>query len=265
MIRKQRRLRLALAFFTSLTVVLLLLPLAPVGASASSDVETVGGNPTCEDFTDGGTQLKIEGDELTAADSGTYSDGTLIVDVEIYETDLGWAFDWSSNLGVDVVVAKGGPVANVYTYAPIAKQDTGLHSPVNPSSGEWYGLSHISFCYHLGGPTTTTTTVAATSTTPGGSSTTAPYTPTTGQEKTPPTSSVTTIPTEVLPTQITTSTSAAEVLPTGVTSTTVPVDVVAEELPFTGMSGAWLGTLGLALLGAGLALVALNRVPEDAE
>jgi hypothetical protein len=256
--RKQSHLRLALAFFTSISVVLLLLPWSPVEARAASHVETVGGNPTCADFTDGGTQLKIEGGELTAADSGTYSDGTLVVDVVIYATDLGWAFDWSSSYGIDVVVAKGGPMANVYTYDPIALQDTGLHSPVNPSSGDWYGLSHISFCYQVGGPTTTAAPAATTSTTQVATSTT-------GAKATTTTSTATTIPTEVLPTEVTTSTITAEVLPTAMTTTTLPVEVIAEELPFTGMSGLRLGALGFALLGAGLALVTLRRHAEDTD
>ena len=64
-------------------------------------------------------------------------------------TTDGVNFDWSSTLGMDAVIAKGGPNANAYVYDPPAESfgDTGLHSPINPNNGQPFGLSHISFCY----------------------------------------------------------------------------------------------------------------------
>jgi hypothetical protein len=50
-----------------------------------------------------------------------------------------------SNLGLDEVIVKGGPAANIYTYAK-GTSGSGLHAPVNPSGG-WAGLSHVDFCY----------------------------------------------------------------------------------------------------------------------
>jgi hypothetical protein len=105
---------------------------------------------------------------------GTFTDGTLTVTIDVRTTADGEVFDWTSNIGVDVVIVKGGPNSNVYTYVGESTGDTGLHAPAN-RSGTFAGLSHISFCYDAEPPTTepppsttttesTTTTVASTST-----------------------------------------------------------------------------------------------------
>lgn len=61
----------------------------------------------------------------------------------------GTYFNWTSTIGMDAVIAKGGPNANVYVYDPPAESfgDTGLVSPTNPSNDKPYGLSHIEFCF----------------------------------------------------------------------------------------------------------------------
>jgi len=56
-------------------------------------------------------------------------------------------FDWTSTLPLDVVIVKGGPDANVYNYSPEETSDTGLHSPINPSNGTPFAISHIEICY----------------------------------------------------------------------------------------------------------------------
>jgi hypothetical protein len=246
-------LRRVLAVFTTLTVLMLLLPIGgSVALGSSVEPETVVGNPICGDFTDGGTQFKIE----NPAD-GTYTDGVLTVDLEIYMTSEGEEFDWSCNFGVDVVVAKGGPGANVYRYDPIVTGDTGLHAPFNAESGEWYELSYISFCYFPDGDTTTTTEALDTTTTME-SSTTMVETTTTEVSTTEQTS--TTIETEVLPTQVST-TIETEVLPTQLTTSTTLAEVVAaEELPFTGVPALRLWVLGIALVGAGVTALGIARV-----
>jgi hypothetical protein len=71
------------------------------------------------------------------------------VTIDVRETGDGPVFDFTSNKGVDAVIVKGGPNANVYDYNPEVTSGTGLHAPVNPSNGNYYGLSHISFCYDL--------------------------------------------------------------------------------------------------------------------
>lgn len=240
---KRKVLRIMLAAFTTVTMVMLLLPFTLSPASASTvGPQTVTGNSTCGDFAENGSEIKIEGpSDLTSKDSGTYTDGTLVVELEIYETGMGPAFDWSSNLGVDVVVVKGGPAANVYRYTPAATGDTELHSPLNKNSGEWYGLSHVSFCYLQANETTadaavdtTTTTLAprATSESP----TTSPGPSTTGAE--------------VLPTQVIAS-----------TTTSQPAAEVSnvQQLPFTGLPAGWGLALGLSFLGAGITALALTR------
>jgi uncharacterized repeat protein (TIGR01451 family) len=104
-------------------------------------------NPSCPAGT---TELKVE-----PVVDGTKSDGILSVTVDVVspEPATGPEFDWTSNIGVDAVIVKGGPNGNVYTYDPEATADTGLHSPLNDDgSGKWYGLSHISFCYDVSPP-----------------------------------------------------------------------------------------------------------------
>ena len=127
----------------------------PASAEHVTPVEQPG-NPACPAGT---TTLKVE----PVAD-GTFSDGTLTVTIDVRDTAAGQVFDWTSNIGVDVVIVKGGNASNIYTYDPEATTDTGLHAPAN-RSGTFAGLSHISFCYDAGEPPTTTPTTAPTTTT----------------------------------------------------------------------------------------------------
>ena len=41
------------------------------------------------------------------------------------------------------IVVKGGPNHNVYIFAGGTEGADGLHSPLNPKNGKWYGLSHL--------------------------------------------------------------------------------------------------------------------------
>jgi hypothetical protein len=147
----------------------------PASATHVTPTE-VRGNPACPAGT---TTLKIE-----PVVSGTFTDGTLTVTIVVRDTADGQVFDFTSNIGVDQVIAKGGPNANVYTYSPEATSDTGLHAPVNPNNDMFFGLSHISFCYDADAPTTTPPTTAPTTT----STTTTTVPPTT----VPPSTSTTT-------------------------------------------------------------------------
>jgi hypothetical protein len=137
----------------------------------------VSGNATCPAGT---TELKVE-----PVESGTFTQGALTVTLVV----TGNTFSFTSNIGVDVVIVKGGPNSNVYDYRPgESTGDTGLHAPAN-ASGQFAGLSHVSFCYDVEAPTTTTTTAptTTTSTTAPPTSTTTPST-TTPSTSTPPTS-----------------------------------------------------------------------------
>jgi LPXTG-motif cell wall-anchored protein len=244
---RTRRSALGLLTLTAMSMLLFLSFGFGQAFAASVDPVLVTGNPTCADYTHGGTELKIEeGGELQTGDSGSYTDGTLVVDVKIYLTESGWGFDWLSNFGVDAVVAKGGPNANLYLYSPLSTGDSGLHAPLNQTSGTWYGLSHISFCYFEENATTTTTTSTTTLAPTSTESTTTP--------SSAPATSVTTIPAQVLPTQLTTSTT---------TSTTIPAEVLdLEVLPLTGSDIAWLALSGVSLLVLGVMFVLAARRVE---
>jgi hypothetical protein len=100
----------------------------------------VAGNPSCAGL---GYDAGFKVDPPNA---GTYDiDGVNTVTV----TTDGVHFSWSSTLGMDAVIAKGGPNANVYISDPPAEEtsDGNLHSPINPSNGQPFGLSHIEFCF----------------------------------------------------------------------------------------------------------------------
>jgi LPXTG-motif cell wall-anchored protein len=185
------------------------------GAATHVSPTEVPGNARCPD---GLTELKVE-----PVEDGTFTDDTLTVMVDVRDTPEGQVFDWTSNIGVDVVIAKGGPNSNVYTYDPESTGDTGLHAPV-VSSGKFAGLSHISFCYDEDQATTSTTAEETTSTTM----------------------------------EETTSTTAEETSTTAVSpSTTTP----GGELPRTGSTVSPMLGIGAALLiGGGLLLAYARRL-----
>lgn len=114
---------------------------APAAYAVHVAPDFVAGNPSCADLGYGDFEFKIE----PAPFSGTYDiDGFNTVTIT---TGDEVTFDWTSTLGMDAVIVKGGPNANVYVYNPESFGDTGLHSPINPNNDQPYGLSHISFCY----------------------------------------------------------------------------------------------------------------------
>jgi hypothetical protein len=130
----------------SVVALILSLPILEAGLAYSAPDVTptfIAGNPSCQDVDASWTELKID-----EPGSGTQSasDGTLSVTITVHPDAT---FDWTSNIGVDAVLVKGGPNANLYRYDPPAEvtSDDGLHAPDNPNSGTYYGLSHISFCY----------------------------------------------------------------------------------------------------------------------
>jgi hypothetical protein len=157
---RRRRLAIVAAAMAGAVGLFVALP----ASAQSNDGEVVPGNPTCADIAPPGadwTELKVEPPK-----DGVFSDDALTVNVDVRDTADGQVFDWDSNIGVDAVIVKGGPNANVYFYDPESTGDTGLHAPVNPS-GQFAGLSHISFCYDVEEvpPTTTPPTTSPTSTT----------------------------------------------------------------------------------------------------
>jgi uncharacterized repeat protein (TIGR01451 family) len=68
-------------------------------------------------------------------------------------------FDWSSNIPIDAVFVKGGNGGDLYVYNG-ATTDTNLHTPINGNNGQYYEISHISFCW-TAKPTLTITKAAS--------------------------------------------------------------------------------------------------------
>jgi len=116
------------------------------GAGATSDVGVtptlVAGNPTCASINPGWDELRVNG-----STSGTYTDGTLTVDATFSSTPADGSLAWSSDLGVDAVLVKGGADASLYASHSEATSDSGLTAPLNPVNGKYFGISHVSYCY----------------------------------------------------------------------------------------------------------------------
>jgi hypothetical protein len=114
----------------------------PLAVSAAIvDPVFVPGNPSCSDLGyDFGFKPQPE-----PPPTGVYAfpDGLNSVTI----TSDGTFFDWTSTLGIDAVIVKGGANANVYAYDPEAFSDTGLSSPINPNTSRPFAISHIEFCY----------------------------------------------------------------------------------------------------------------------
>jgi hypothetical protein len=138
-----------------LTLILACSALLGSAKAASVTPTIVSGNPTCVGLG------YAAGFKVDPPNSGTYNiDASHTVTV----TSNGTFFDWSSTLGIDAVIAKGGQNgAKVYAYYPPSESfgDTQLVSP-NNDNGNPAGLSHIEFCYdyELGVSKTATTSFA---------------------------------------------------------------------------------------------------------
>ena len=108
--------------------------------AASVDPVLAPGNPMCKDFG------LLEAYRADPPKSGTFPVNGDTITVTIH----GVSFDWTSTLGIDLVLAKGGRDANAYIYDPPNESfgDTDLMAPANCGGGDRQcGLSHISFCY----------------------------------------------------------------------------------------------------------------------
>lgn len=85
---------------------------------------------------------------LTAASGelmgGAPADPDNNVTVTMGSDELGETFEWSSTLGIDAVIVKGGTESLVYVLD--TKNGTGLHSPVS-ANNRYPDISHIEFCY----------------------------------------------------------------------------------------------------------------------
>jgi uncharacterized repeat protein (TIGR01451 family) len=108
----------------------------------------VGENATCASLAPGSIEIKVQPPVSGSYDKVLPGGATWTVNVTVNGTALGQTFDWTSNIGVDAVFAKGGAGGggNVYVYDPPELADTGLHATTNPG-GTYANLSHISFCH----------------------------------------------------------------------------------------------------------------------
>ncbi len=112
--------------------------LATLPVSAASVLPVVyPGNPTCAEL---GYAYEMKIDPPTP---GTYplSYGTFT-----WTTADGVYMDWTSTIGVDAVIVKGGNNANAYFYTPESMGDTTLNSPLG-HDGKPSAISHITVCY----------------------------------------------------------------------------------------------------------------------
>jgi hypothetical protein len=213
-------------------------------------------NPGCDDL---GDPDLVSLTKFDPPNSGTKDGVTITVDNP--------NFDWTSLVGIDAVIVKGGDNANVYFYDE-ETSDTGLHAPINDNNDQPFGLSHIEFCIDEDQTTTTTnstttsptttTTSTTTSPTTTTSTTTSPTTTTTvpGGGGGGPTTTVpvtTTVPPSIAPTTVTptTTTRSPSVAPTTVQpngtaftgpESVVPIGAIALMLLTSGSGLLWAGS-----------------------
>ena len=84
---------------------------------------------------------------ISIAGNGQVSSGALTVTVTGYNSPTGLA-DWSSNLPIHGVYAKGGPSGgNLFSYLAGDTGDQDLHTP-QKAAGGYYELSHLTFCWN---------------------------------------------------------------------------------------------------------------------
>ena len=91
-------------------------------------------NPGCSFINASLIELKVD-----PPTGGVHTDGVLSVTLT-FPGGVPDSVDWTSNIGVDFVIVKGGPNANVYFYTG-ETSDTGLVTPPT------FGISHVTFCY----------------------------------------------------------------------------------------------------------------------
>lgn len=113
--------------------------LAPAGAQAASVTPfLVPGNPSCADVqgSETWTELKKDGPGGVVV----LDDGSVKVTATIADDKKSLSF--TATPGIDAVIVKAGPEANVYIYDPDSTGDTNLLVP--PANAD---ISHVSFCY----------------------------------------------------------------------------------------------------------------------
>ena len=105
--------------------------------------ETPGGNTSCSSGT---ALLKL--DPLSNG-TKTLSDDSKITISNYNGTTFDWAIhpDSLNDIDASVVLVKGGPATMAYFYGTLQDSDVQLSAPINPKSGQPYGISHVEFCF----------------------------------------------------------------------------------------------------------------------
>jgi len=178
--------------------------------------------------------------DYTLSDRGTPDDESddAVFTLEVFDRKR---FNWTSNVGIDAIVSKGGDGAGgSYYYYFDGEELTEDVDYTVPPWGQWdrNSISHVTICWDdEDAPETTTTT-----------STTMPEETTTTTA--PPTTDTTAPPSS--------DTTATTVAPSSTVTTAAPTTTttVGEELPETGSNSTMmLVALGAALLAVGAGLV----------
>ena len=135
-----------IAFISLMVCVLSCLLIMTVSASIVSP-EEYDYNVKCEDLGYGAYAFKIDAPPW----EGTHivdNIGSVTIEM-INETH----FDFTaSGIVIHAAIVKGGEGSNVYNYSgpsygSTVTSDTDLGTRMNPSSGKYYDISHIDFCY----------------------------------------------------------------------------------------------------------------------
>ncbi len=98
--------------------------------------------PHCQEL---GYDYEIKRDDPTPGETSVLDTGSGLISIETNASDD--AFNWSSEIGIDAVIVKGGPTVNIYHYDDETTSDANLNAPFNDNSGTNYGLSFVAFCF----------------------------------------------------------------------------------------------------------------------
>jgi hypothetical protein len=126
---------------------------APVAAPPTAPGVNYEGNATCAAFDPTWKEFKIEG----VPGDGIHDDPNSPLVITISNSSS-QTFDWASNQDISAVLVKGGSGGGGVKFSyPGASDvgDTGLHALVHDEQNEnpYYGISHVTFCYKVGGDT----------------------------------------------------------------------------------------------------------------
>lgn len=152
--RNRKRCRRPGAFGVSLLILVGLGQTAPV-ASAAPPVD-LPGPPSADGVVPVIRDTRSSSDDcaelgfdhgLSIAGNGTASSGDLTLTISGYNAPTGFV-DWSTNLPIHGVYAKGGPSGgNLFSYPTGDTGDRDLHTPRKPDGG-YYAVSHVAACWN---------------------------------------------------------------------------------------------------------------------